>query len=360
MANFDLEVDSWALIATATSTPLEVVVDLLSAGAARLQVGASLPLDADNGGSVLFKPDVVLSVLKLEAGESLYSKRVDRSTRVRVETTPIEGVAIGGVGASTALDPRISHAEREVYATYGDVVSVFQKAKSVHKFGSGNRTTTKGTVWDHDELDETYVGTNIIDTISSSDAGDDQEVTIQGHTVTGTGADQQFTFVVQTATLDGRNKVTLDTPLARSSRVRNIGDTDLAGDIYVYEDTPITNGVPTDGTKVHLKVAAGTNQTSKAATTFSNTDYAFICAFYGSINKKSNGNADFHFEMRPPGGVFAPAAFFSAGDGTGLSPLPVEPFLIVPKNYDVRVRSVGADNSTPVSAGFNCYLASVQ
>lgn len=266
-------------------------------------------------------------------------------------------------------DVKIAQAEREILSTYGDTVSVEQKAKSLLKFGK-NTSLASGvseTVWEtasiHGVANETYVTTNAIDTISSSNAGDTQDVYIEGHTVSGTGANAQFTFVSQTATLNGQSKVTLATPLARVSRAYDASATAFAGSIQIYEDTTVSGGVPTDTSKIHLTIdgAGGETQSFKAATTFSNSDYAIVTGGYAAINRKTSASVDFTLEVRPVGGVFRPAGGRIALNSSGQSVMQVlfDPYVIVPKNADMRVVATSDTNNVEVDASFQAYLASV-
>lgn len=254
----------------------------------------------------------------------------------------------------------IAQAEREVLSTYSDTVSVADKGKSVLKFGRNGDldTGTRETIWNQGD-NETYVTTNAIDTISSSNAGDSQEVSIEYHTVAGTGTSSVFTFGTQTATLNGQTKVVLDTPGARVSRVLNTSSTAFAGDVYVYEDTAISSGVPTDATKIHAKVSAGDDQTFKCATTFSGTDYAFITMVYASVKRSTSAVIDFRLEVRTAGGVFLPKLEFSAVQSGGVSAVMLDPYIIVPKNADVRITGEPNTNNTTADAGFAAYLAKV-
>ena len=152
----------------------------------------------------------------------------------------------------------IKYAESVILSTYGDSVSVDRKSKVLIKFGRNEDIDTGSdeTVWvlgGH----EVYQAGNTIDTVSSSSALDTGSVTIEGHTVDGNG---DFTFVVQSATLDGQNKVTLTTPLARASRLYNTGSTDFNGSVYVYRDTSITSGTPDDLSFAHLEADLDNNQ----------------------------------------------------------------------------------------------------
>lgn len=136
----------------------------------------------------------------------------------------------------------------------------------VHKFGLApdfDAADGEVTVWDGSDdggLNQmTYVWSTgpDIDTISSSNSGDTQEIQIQG--LCGVCG-----LITQTATLNGQNKVTLTTPLLRVFRVKNAGTSPLSGNCYVYEDTAISGGVPIDTTKVKALINNGNNQTLMA------------------------------------------------------------------------------------------------
>jgi hypothetical protein len=246
----------------------------------------------------------------------------------------------------------------EVFETYGDVVSIEDKKKSLHKFGENLLVDTgEATVMTLPAgvVAETYATTNAITHLSSSNAGDTQTWTIEGHTV----ADGVFTFVTQTKALTGQTKVALDTPLARITRMENGGTTNNAGVIYGFEDDTLSSGVPTTAAKVHIMVPVGENQTLKASTTISNTDYCFLTSFYASINKKTAGFAIVRLRVRTAGGVFR--TVFKRGiqsAGTDLQ-MELRPYIIVPKNADIIVTAEADAASTFVVGGFNSILASV-
>ena len=254
-------------------------------------------------------------------------------------------------------DQWAAHAIREVYSTYGDIVDV--KPKSLLKFGENLLAgTSESTIMTLPTgvLSETYVSTNIIDTLSSSEAGDTQDYTVEGNTISG----GVFTFVAQTVTANGQSKVTLSTPLARCTRIANIGATNTAGAISVYEDTAITAGVPDDGAKVHCILPGGENQTEKASTTISDSDYAFITTIYAGLNKKTAGSAVIRLRVRTAGGVFR-TLFKRAVNSLGPDlTLEFRPYLIIPQNSDVMITAEADSASTAVSGGFNSLLAKVR
>jgi hypothetical protein len=256
-------------------------------------------------------------------------------------------------------DGRLVQAEREIYQFFGDEVSVDKKAKSLTKFGKSAALSTGSlqTVWTVGG-NETYVTTNSIDSISSSSASDEEQIYIEGHTVTGTGFDQQFTFVSFVVTLNGQTRVALPISLARVSLAYNNNGSPLAGRVVVYEDTALTNGIPTDATKIHIDIPLGFQESFKAATTFSNTDYYILTGGFGSVSGKTSGAADFYLEIREPGKVFRQVAAVSASNA-GPWLIDLDPAVVIPKNCDVRVRVDSGSNNIVVFSSFQGYLAKV-
>jgi hypothetical protein len=256
-------------------------------------------------------------------------------------------------------DARLVQAEREIHRQFGEFVSIHNKAKTLVKFGKSAALPTGSlqTVWTVGG-NETYVSTNIIDSISSSSVDDAEEIYIEGHTVTGTGRDQKFSFVAQTVTLNGRTRVALPIPLARVSQAYNNNGTPLVGRVVVYEDTALTNGVPTDVSKIHIDIPIGLQESFKAATTFSDNDYFICTGGFGSVSLKQDGAADFYLEIREAGKIFRQVAAISA---TSSSPwvIDLDPAVIIPKNCDVRIRVETSANGVIVFGSLKGYLAKV-
>jgi len=250
-------------------------------------------------------------------------------------------------------DDGLREAVRQIEAEYG--VRTWIKPKSLRKLGHNGSvgTAAKQTVWDF-EQDETYVSANVIDTISSSDAADNIVMTIEGHTIDGNG---EFTFVVQTATLNGQNKVTLSTPLARASRLYNSNGGEFFGTLYVYQDGAITAGVPDDPTTVHVTAQASDQQSLKCATTLSKSDYWLVTGFGGGVVRQSGTEASFDFEIRLKGGVFRTTLISVASSNGPMTTFALDPPLIVPANADVRIRAQATSIGTGVFAFINGYLA---
>lgn len=273
-----------------------------------------------------------------------------------------------------AVSSDILQAERAVLSTYGDTVSVEAKGKSLNKFGKNDDVSTsfetvsqfQGTT-----INETFVTTNIIDSVVSSSASDTtQTVTIEGHTIDGSG---NLTFVSQTADLNGQTEVTLGTPLARANRVFiapsgtfNSPQTATVGIVSVYDNTDgITAGVPDTDAATKVLIAAGETQTEKCATSISSTDYWFLSYASVAIGDTA-GNAAFvtcRIEIRDVfnGGVFRPLGrnFTLWADSVGIY-RPFSPYLIVPKNHDVRMVARSNANLAEVYGEIGGFLAAVQ
>ena len=306
---------------------------------------------AVSSSSVLQPDDIITLIPDVE-------EPVDPNAIIAQETKEIEQMFGGWPRRAYEVpDGRLVQAEREIEATYGDRVSIDRKAKSLVKFGRSAELGTTGleTVWTVGG-DEVYVSDNSISFISSSSASDTQQITVEGHTVDANG---DFTFTIQTITLDGQTTVALDTDLARVSRAYNSDSTELVGRVTVYENTTVVGGVPSDATKIHIDIPQGFQQSFKAATTFSKDDYYLVTGFYGAVSAKQAGSVDFYVEIRDKGKVFLPKGCFTASSTGGSADISLDPALIVPKNADIRVRCETENNNVVVFGIFKGYLAKV-
>ncbi len=249
----------------------------------------------------------------------------------------------------------------ETDGTFGDDVSVAARQESLLKFGQTTAASadTKVTLAEFPGavVEEVFATSNIIDTMSSAGAGDTQDVIIEGHTVDGSG---DFTFVKQTATLNGQNKVTLTIPLARVQRAANDSSTEWTGGIYIYSNGAITLGVPDVDADVRLFIPAGDQKSFKCAVTLAQTDYWFLCDFYITANRASTAAVDWSIEIREKGKTFLPRVTGTIrSDGTGYSQVSFFPYIVIPKNADIRV-SITPSKVTTVVCGFlNGFLAKI-
>lgn len=152
----------------------------------------------------------------------------------------------------------------------------------------------------------TFSTTDDIDTISSSNAGDAQDVIIEGLDING---DE----LIQTATLNGQNKVTI-TPLLRFNRAYNDNADDFLGNVYIYVDGAITAGVPNVVTTVRGFILAGKGQTNQSIFTVPNGKTAFLFGEEVSLTKAGGATVvagDFQQETREFGKVFRNQEFFT-------------------------------------------------
>lgn len=257
----------------------------------------------------------------------------------------------------------LKHAIDVIYGTYGDRVSVDAKMKDLLKYGRNpSVTTSKATIWYTGKYlaNEVYVGDNVnsIDSISSNNTGDTEVVRIEGHTMTGGNK----TFVVQTVTLTGQTRAPLTTPLNRCTRVAHNDEssTNLVGEIYVYENTALSSGKPSDNSKIHLTVEAGFNQSEKASTSLSSTDYWIVTNFRCSLLSKATGAfADVALEIRRSGGVFRQIEDITCSSSHNGS-FDFNPYIIVPKNSDVRLVGISdAAGGRDITGSIQGYLAKI-
>lgn len=252
----------------------------------------------------------------------------------------------------------------EIENTFGDTVSVSTKKKSLIKFGRNENVGTSLTTimqFQGTELHEVYQTTNSIDKVVTTDNSFTGTVTIEGHTISG----NDLTFVTQTKTLTGQTGVTLDTPLARVTRIR-ISSTDALAattdKIFVYRDVATTGGIPNTTANIHALMDGKWGQTQKAATSISKDDYWLITLIYGGVLKKQAATADIALQIRKVGDSQWRTVFdlpVSSTGGPAIPPVDFPPVFVVPKNHDVRVVAEASTTGVEVAAGFAGYLASV-
>lgn len=252
---------------------------------------------------------------------------------------------------------RIHQAVREIKYTYGYDVAI--KQKDLLMYGQnvdvGTSSTTIMTLISG-QLNETYVSSNLINRLSSSNNSDAQPVTVEGHTI----SNGLLSFKTQTVTLTGQTPVALTTPLARCTRIYDSNGASLLGNIYAFQSTSaVVAGVPSDGTKVHAIIPAGSNQTKKCSTSTSAYDFFLISSFGASLNKKTAANADLRIEFRQIGHTFKTNIELSIGtDGSSYASFDgIEPLIIIPNNSDVRMVAEASTSGVSITSNINGYFA---
>lgn len=178
---------------------------------------------------------------------------------------------------------------------------------SVHKFGEApdfDIGDGKVSIWDGaddgnlNQMVYVYSTGADIDSLSSSNAADTQDVEVRG-------LDVNKNLVIQTVTLSGTTPVGLDPDLTRVFRMKNQGATNFTGQIYCYEGPAQTNGVPTNSGSVRAVVNNGNNQTLMAIYTIPNGKTGYMRSFFAATagaNKVTSYIID--VVARSDGGVF--------------------------------------------------------
>ena len=272
------------------------------------------------------------------------------------------GAGEGGGVASAGWE--LHRAELEIASVYGDTVSVAAKNKSLHIFGHRiNSTTAEVGVFDIQATDgvlatETQETTNSITSIVSNNTGDTMDIRIEGHTISG----NDLTFVVQTATLTGTTPVTLSTALARCSLLKvSSGTTANAGLISIYEGGAATAGLPDVGAGVHNQMRVGVNKSEKGATSISSVDYLIITEIIISCHDTTSIESAVKLDLKATDGVwFERFEYAVSVAGTNTMGFEPHPYIIIPKNHDVKfVTSTASGTMDVVTANINGFLASV-
>jgi hypothetical protein len=279
-------------------------------------------------------------------------------------------------------DPRMDAAISQIYNDYGD--EVYLKSKPLRKFGktenadSGVKTavqTLQGT-----EVLETYATGNTIDRIVSTSGSDTGTVQVEGRTYSadadGAG-NPGLVFAAQEATLEGQTIVTLGTPLVRCNRIffkQNGGtlaspqhELKAVGTISVYDSTVATSapsGVPSDATATKAIIQAGQAQTEKCATAISWRDYYILtrAKLSGLRGNSATAAAEGDIEVSTNGAPFRPIGLElsvrSGGDQNEI--VEFNPYIVVPKNSDIRIVVEANAADLKVSGYFSGVLAVVR
>jgi hypothetical protein len=155
----------------------------------------------------------------------------------------------------------------------------------IHKFGNAPSFATGNgivTIWDaadgsgSAQYQYNYSSTADIDSISSSNAGDTQDIEIQG-------LDANYNLVTQTVTLNGQTTVILPTPLIRVFRMFNDNSTTLAGNVFLYTNgTATTGGVPNVTANIRAGIEVPNNQTLMAIYTVPAGKTAYMRDWYAA------------------------------------------------------------------------------
>ena len=261
------------------------------------------------------------------------------------------------VTATNSGNLRVTDAESGLAIAKGDVTG----HSFVHKFGRAPDFDTgdgEVTVWSGandaltNEMQYNYSATAIIDSLVSSNSGDTQAIKVEG-------LDSSYALVTQTITITGQTRKALDTNLIRVNRLINVGSTDIAGNVYCYEDTALTAGVPIDTTKIRAIIIDGSNQTEMAVYTVPAGKTGYLRQWFASSSgAKKTTNYLTKLKARPFGQVFQLKHSSSIADAAPYIHSYIEPEAFTEKT-DIEMTASITDTGiteAAVSAGFDIVL----
>lgn len=175
---------------------------------------------------------------------------------------------------------------------------------SIFKFGENpdlDIADGKADIWEFAPTVNNYVYQTSagIHYISSNNAGDTQDIEVEG-------LDANWEVQRITVTLAGQTKTQIGTgeTFIRVYRARNVGSTDLAGNVYIYEDDTVVAGVPSTNSKVKAYIMNGNNQTLMTQVSVPAGKTGLIKWVQSSLSKKKDGILGVTIHVRPFGQVF--------------------------------------------------------
>jgi len=215
----------------------------------------------------------------------------------------------------------------------------------VSKFGQNNDIGTGAyeDIWDGGG---TYVypadGTAPITKLVAHDAADTEPIEVQGLDINGD-------LVIQTKTLAGTTAVTLDTPLWRMFRLKNVGTSDLVDDVCAINDGDTVD---------YGCINNGNNQTLMALYTIPAGKTGYLLQGTNSIiGALRDYNIQGKLWMRPFGLVFQLKKTFGLDTaGTGYINMPFPLPGRIPEKTDVRVSAISSKSGGGLNTTFEILL----
>jgi len=215
----------------------------------------------------------------------------------------------------------------------------------VNKFGQNDdlNSSTYEDIWDQGG---TYVypadGTAPIVKLIGHDAADTEPIEVQGLDINGDA-------VTQTKTLTGTTAVTLDTPLWRVFRLKNVGTSDLVD--YVC-------AIDTGDTQDYACINNGNNQTLMALYTIPAGKTGYLYKGTNNLSSTTRGvSASGRLWMRPFGMVFQLKKTFGL-DSNGSSFLQIVNAIpgAIPAKTDIRISAIARANGVTLNTTFDIVL----
>lgn len=235
----------------------------------------------------------------------------------------------------------------------------------VHKFGNApdfDSDDGEVTVWDAAEDDQVwelmnyvYSSSAAIDSISSTNAGDSQDIEIQG-------LDSSWALSTQTVTLNGTTRVALGTNLIRVFRAKNVGSSNLSGHVIIYENDTTADdpGVPDDSNLIRAVIDPVNNQTEMAIYTIPSGYTGYLRSFYAaSAGARQTADYLIRIKARPDGEVFQLKHKFTTPDGD----IPYQHVYTDPQKFEAKTDIemtaqiiTGAKTAANLVGGFDIVL----
>lgn len=215
---------------------------------------------------------------------------------------------------------------------------------ALNKFGHNHAVAaSEEPIWTQSQA-YTYMTVASTLYISSDDAGDTQDYEVQG-------LDENWEIQVVNVTANGLNFVALTGSWLRVFRVKNIGTTDNAGNIYISDDNTDAggDGIPDNVASIKARIDIGINQTLMALWTVpANCDF-YMVQYYASTSLAKA--TEVYLRVRPFGQVFQVKKLITINQGTETIPYPLP--LKVTEKSDIAISAIATGGGGEVSAGFD-------
>lgn len=223
----------------------------------------------------------------------------------------------------------------------------------IQKFGENPDIDVGGyeDIWElgGDYIYPTLAATNYI---SSSDNSDTEEVTV-------IGLDSDWNVQTQNVTLQGQTKTEIGSGLTwiRVYRAYNNNGTDLAGDVYIYEDDTVTAGVPNTASKIKACISNGSNQTQMALYSVPAGKTGYLVSSHASLSKKKDGLSNVQVKTREFGKVFRVRDLYEvASAGTSAVEQKYDFWIEIPEKSDIKLVADSSVADSGIAGGFSILL----
>ena len=261
---------------------------------------------------------------------------------------------LGGVGALQFVDELgvpwgVKHIDNKLRTsskpyTYDIAEGLISSHGAIRRFGHNAAVAaTDEMLWEY-STPYTYTAVAATMYISSSDNGDGQSYQVQG-------LDANWEVQTQLVTAAGQTKTEIGTGLTwlRIFKVKNMGTTDNAGAVYVYENDTLTAGVPDTATKVRSMIGIGENESHTALFTVPAGQQVFVTTWYGS--EVAAKVTYFTLWVRPFGGVFQYKRGWAVKEDSFLHQFTVP--LVFPAKTDIEMRVRAVAGAGIAQGGFD-------